>query len=385
MVSTAFILGISANFFLLVLSIPAVGLLFLRYYQTRVAQIRPMIAINIACIVLAINETAILITTDGTLIEQVLAPITILMWMVCFVGFAFFLAGLTRNSLFCKETALVLLLAGIVAGLVLAGSEHQIQAIRQYEVSVFETSFALFLFQTPLMIYVSFWGYSVLNKTRQFAVTPKQEQQQRIFTWGMSTSFFGPLIAYSLAEFVPIMVPSLEEAAFLFRIAAPNLLIGVGLLTIIIIYALNKEVIYLQPQQLYSLLIIENSGLPLFDFNFRFRDSETENREENRGVDVILTAGALKAITSFLKEAVGGQEEIREIVTVDRIIIAKAGEGYFSVLISDRASSFVHQALGQFTATFDKEYGHHIQDFMGKTDVFAGVDRLVAAAFGMGS
>ncbi|MHA2231518.1 MAG: hypothetical protein ACXAB4_03405, partial [Candidatus Hodarchaeales archaeon] len=293
--------------------------------------------------------------------------------------------GLTRNNIFCKETSIGLLLAGITVGLVLAGSNHQIQAERQYGVSVFSTSFTMFLFMVPLMIYVSFWGYSVLNRTRQFAVTPKQARQQQFFTWGMSTSFFGPSIAFSLAEYIPAAVPSLEEAAFHFRIAAPNLLIGVGLLTVIIIYALNKEVMYLQPQQLYSLLIIENSGLPLFNFNFRYRDAETDKPEDDRPVDVVLTAGALKAITSFLKEAVGGQEEIREIITVDRIIIAKAGNGYFSVLISDRASSFVHQALSQFTATFDKEYGHHIQNFMGKTDVFAGVDQLVAAGFGIAS
>ncbi|MFW9915164.1 MAG: hypothetical protein ACFFGZ_06090 [Candidatus Thorarchaeota archaeon] len=381
MAELALIMGLSANFILLVVCLPALGLLIIRLYQTRVAQIYPMLAISLATIIMAITEILILSSSDESQVRDVLGPVVVLTWMVCFVGFAFFLAGLTRNSIFCRETAIALLLAGFVGGLALGGTGEQIKAVQQDDVFDFRTGQLMSLVMGPLMIFVSAWGFFVLNKTRQFAVSRKQERQQRIFLWGMSFAFFGPLIANSIGGLAAGMFPDLEEEVFLFLITVPNLLIGLGLIAVIVAYGSNKEIFYLQPQQLYSLIVIERAGLPLFNFRFQYGQ-----KRQDGDVNSILTAGALKAISSFLKEAVGGQEEIREIVTADRIVIAKTGlkKQFIAVLIADRASSFVHDALAKFTAAFAAEYGPSIDKFTGNVADFHDADRVVLSTFGFG-
>ncbi|MHA2500860.1 MAG: hypothetical protein ACXAEL_14925 [Candidatus Hodarchaeales archaeon] len=381
MTELALIMGLSVNIILLVVCFPTLGLLAIRLYQTRVAQIYPMLAITLATIIMAIAEILILSSSDESQVRDILGPIVVLTWMICFVGFAFFLAGLTRNSIFCRETAIALLLAGFVGGLALAGTGEQIEVVQQDDVLDFRTGQFMSLIMGPLMIFVSTWGFFVLNKTRQFAVSLKQERQQRIFVWGMSIAFFGPLIANSIGGFAAGLFPDLEEAAFLFLITVPNLLIGLGLLAVIVAYGSNKEIFYLQPQQLYSLMVIERTGLPVFSFRFPYEQERLDG-----DVDTILTAGALKAISSFLKEAVGGQEEIREIVTADRIVIAKTGatKQFIAVLIADRASSFVHDALTKFTATFATEYGPCIEKFTGNLADFHDADRVVLSTFGFG-
>ncbi|MFX0114965.1 MAG: hypothetical protein ACFFB3_10495 [Candidatus Hodarchaeota archaeon] len=381
MTEFAFIMGVSANLILLIVCIPAFALLIIRLYQTRVAQIYPMLAISFATIIMAITEILILNSSDESYVGDILAPIVVLMWMTCFCGFAFFLAGLTRNSVFCRETAIVLLLAGLVGGLALAGTGNQILVVQQDDVIDFRTGHLMSLVMGPLMIFVSAWGFFVLDKTRQFAVSRKQERQQRIFAWGMSIAFFGPLAANSIGGFAAEVLPNLEEPAFIFLLTAPNLLIGLGLIAVIISYGSNKEIFYLQPQQLYSLMVIEKAGVPVFSFSFRY-----EQESQDSDVNSILAAGALKAISSFLKEAVGGKEEIREIVTADRIVIAKTGDTkqFIAVLIAERASSFVHNALTKFTAAFATEYGHYIDKFRGSVVDFQGADRVVLSTFGFG-
>jgi hypothetical protein len=381
MTELALIMGVCANLILLFVCIPALGLLIIRLYQTRVAQIYPMLAISLATINMALTEILILISSDESYVGDILAPIVVLMWMICFCGFAFFLAGLTRNSIFCRETAIALLLAGFVGGLALAGTGDQIKVVRQDDVFDFHTGQLMSLTMGPLMIFVSIWGFFVLNKTRQFAVSLKQERQQRIFAWGMSIAFFGPLLTNSIGGFVAAAFPDLEETVFIFLITVPNLLIGLGSIVTMIAYGSNKEIFYLQPQQLYSLLVIERSGVPVFSFSFRY-----EQERQDSDVNSILTAGALKAISSFLKEAVGGKEEIREIVTADRIVIAKTGvtKRFIAVLIADRSSPFVHDALTKFTAAFATEYGPYIDNFMGNVADFHGADRVVHSTFGFG-
>jgi hypothetical protein len=150
-----------------------------------------------------------------------------------------------------------------------------------------------------------------------------------------------------------------------------------GLTCLAILYGRNKEPIYLQPQQLYSLIVIQSTGLPLFTFQFKRGEPSEDD------VDPGLTAAALTAITSFFKDAVGSTEEFREITTADKIVIAKAGDGFFSVLVSERASSFVHLALTQFTAIFNKEYSSALENFTGNLEDFKGAERAVVPAFGM--
>ncbi|MHA2370701.1 MAG: hypothetical protein ACXADX_17950 [Candidatus Hodarchaeales archaeon] len=369
------ILVLSASGLLLIVSIPTLGLLVIRYYQTRVAQIFPIMGLMIMSIIYAFNSS-IGATSSEKQIENLHGPVTIIIWVICYVLFALFLAGLTRNSVFCRETALILTLGGIIGGLV--WKDGMIHAVQENGVYYFEDDPLISIFFVPFALFIGIWGVKVLQKTHEFAVNEKQERQQRLFGYGLIVIFFVSLLAGAANDLLMDWVPDYHEIGFIIRVMNPILFGIVGFVCLAIIYAINKEPIYLQPQQLYSLMVVQSTGLPLFAFQFK-RSESSESPE----VDPGLTAGALTAITSFLREAVGGKEAFREIVTEDRIVLAKAGEGFISVLVSERASAFVHLALTRFTTTFTNDYGTHVENFTGNLEDFEGAERVVASTFGM--
>jgi hypothetical protein len=190
--------------------------------------------------------------------------------------------------------------------------------------------------------------------------------------------FFVSLLVGAANDLLSDWIPEYQEIGFIIRVMNPMLFGIVGFVCLAIIYGINKEPIYLQPQQLYSLMVVQSTGLPLFAFQFK-RSESSESTE----VDPGLTAGALTAITAFLREAVGGKEAFREIVTEDRIILAKTGDGFISVLVSERASAFVHLALTRFTKTFIKDYGTYVEKFTGNLEDFEGAEKVVASTFGI--
>lgn len=368
------LLALSANALLFLISVPTLGLLALRYYQTRVALILPLLGFVILGIYASVHFS-MAYTSSEKAIENFYGPGAMVISVFSFLLFAFFLAGLTRNSVFCRETALALFLGGIILGLV--WKDGVMSGAQEEGIYYFEADPLLMVFLMPFLLFIGGWGYMVLKKTREFAVTEKQEKQQRLFAYGLIIIFFvGPLVTMLISAVV-ISVPEYQGVGTVIGILSTMVFSTVGITCLAIIYGLNKEPIYLQPQQLYSLMVVDQVGLPLFAFQFKRGESSEGD------VDPGLTAAALTAITSFLKEAVGSTEDFREIATADKIVIAKVGQGFFSVLVSERASSFVHQALVQFTATFSRDYGTHVEKFTGNLEDFKGAERVVTSAFGM--
>ncbi|MHA2273084.1 MAG: hypothetical protein ACXACI_14560 [Candidatus Hodarchaeales archaeon] len=368
------ILGLCSRIFLLAVCFPSIVLLFRRYHQTRAPQILPLLIMVLTMVIFAINGILVLVATQQS-VSEVFGPISVLLLLICYVAFAFWLTGLTRNSLFSGETGLVLFLVGLIAGLV--GQKDQIQPIQEEDVSYFLFGNLLSILLGFLLIFTTIWGYRVLTKAREFAVNPKQDRQQQLIVFGLLGAFLGPLFVNVIGIVGYRMNSSMKQFAFFTLVTIPSLLIGLGIVVISIVYAWSKEAILLQPQQLYSLFVVNQDGLPLFTFQFVHRPPEEI-------ADLALTAGVLNAIASILKETVGGGEDVREIITENRIIIAKRGTEFISILIAERASSFVHQALIRFTAAFDTEFGSHIQKFAGEIEIFKDATHLVRSMFGLG-
>ncbi|MFW9915167.1 MAG: hypothetical protein ACFFGZ_06105 [Candidatus Thorarchaeota archaeon] len=374
MANIVLILGLCSRIFLLVVCLPSIGLLLRRYYQTRAPQILPPLIMVFTMVIFAINGMLVLVATPQS-ISDIFGPISVIVLLVCYVAFSFWLTGLTRDHLFSGETGLILFLVGLIAGLL--GQKDQIQPIQEEDVSYFLFGNLLSLLLGLLLIFTTIWGFQTLTKAREFAVNPKQDRQQQLISFGLLGAFLGPLFVNILGIAGYRMSSSLKQLAFFTLVTIPSLLIGLGIVVIALVYAWSKEAILLQPQQLYSLFVVNQDGLPLFTFQF-------VNRPPEEIADLALTAGVLNAIASILKETVGGGEDVREIVTENRIIMAKRGTEFISILIAERASSFVHQALIRFTAVFDAEFGSHIQKFAGEIEIFKDATHLVRSMFGLG-
>lgn len=374
MANIVLILGLCSRIFLLAVCFPSIVLLLRRYYQTHAPQIFPLLIMVFTMVIFAINGMLVLVATPQN-ISDIFGPISVLMLLVCYIALSFWLTGLTRNNWFSSETSLVLFLVGLITGLL--GQKDQIQPIQEENVSYFLFGNLLSISLGFLLVFTTFWGYQVLTKAREFAVNPKQDRQQQMIAYGLIGAFLGPLFVNIIGIAGYRMSSSMKQFAFFTLVTFPSLLIGIGIVVISLVYAWSKEAILLQPQQLYSLFVVNQDGLPLFTFQFVQRPPEEI-------ADLALTAGVLNAIASVLKETVGGGEDVREIITENRIIIAKRGTEFISILIAERASSFVHQALIRFTSAFDREFGSYIQNFSGEIDVFKGAKNLVRSMFGLG-
>ncbi|MHA2232589.1 MAG: hypothetical protein ACXAB4_08850 [Candidatus Hodarchaeales archaeon] len=374
MVNLVLILGLCSRIFLLLVCFPSIVLLSRRYYQTHAPQLFPPLIMLFTMVIFAINGMLMVVATQQD-IRNLFGPISVLLLLVCYVALAFWLTGLTRNSLVSGETGLVLFLVGLIAGV--SGQKDQIQPIQEENVSYFLFGNLLSLLLGLLLIFATIWGYKVLNKAREFAVNPKQDRQQQMITYGLIGSFLGPLVVNIVGIAGYRMSSSLKQVAFVALLTLPSLLIGLGIVVVALVYAWSKEAILLQPQQLYSLFVVNQNGVPLFTFQF-------VQRPPDEMADLALTGGVLNAIASILKETVGGGENVQEIITESRIIIAKRGTEFISILIAERASSFVHQALIRFTAGFDREFGSYIQNFTGEVDIFKDATNLVRSMFGLG-
>jgi hypothetical protein len=374
MANIVLIFGLCSRIFLLVVCFPSIALLLRRYYQTRAPQIFPPLIMVFAMVIFAINGMLVLVATQDD-IREIFGPISVITLLVCYIALSFWLTGLTRNNLFSGETGLVLFLVGLITGLL--GQNDQIQPIEEDSVAYFLFGMPLAILLGLLLISATIWGYHVLAKAREFAVNPKQDQQQQLIAFGLIAALLGPLFVNMIALAGYHMDSGMKQFAFFTLIILPSLLIGLGIVVIALVYAWSKEAILLQPQQLYSLFVVNQDGLPLFTFRFI-------QRSPGEITDLALTAGVLNAIATILKETVGSGEDVREITTENRIIIAKRGTEFISILIAERASSFVHQALIRFTAAFDKAFDSYIQDFTGEIDIFQSANNLVRSIFGLG-
>ncbi|MFX0115540.1 MAG: hypothetical protein ACFFB3_13410, partial [Candidatus Hodarchaeota archaeon] len=367
MANIVLIFGLCSRIFLLLVCFPSIVLLLRRYYQTRAPQIFPPLIMVFAMVIFAINGMLVLVATQES-IREIFGPISVITLLVCYIALSIWLTGLTRNNLFSGETGLVLFLVGLITGLL--GQNDQIQPIEEDSVAYFLFGMPLAILLGLLLISAAIWGYHVLTKAREFAVNPKQDRQQQLIAFGLIAALLGPLFVNMIALAGYHTDSGMKQFAFFTLVTLPSLLIGLGIVIIALVYAWSKEAILLQPQQLYSLFVVNQDGLPLFTFQF-------VQRPPDEITDLALTAGVLNAIATILKETVGSGEDVREITTENRIIIAKRGTEFISILIAERASSFVHQALIRFTAAFDKAFDSYIQDFTGEIDIFQSANNLV--------
>lgn len=74
----------------------------------------------------------------------------------------------------------------------------------------------------------------------------------------------------------------------------------------------------MQSRRISRIMVITDSGLPVFDFNL---EEEREGKE-------LLFSGAITAIQSVMREATGTSSELQCIVFGDLIILTEAREGF---------------------------------------------------------
>ncbi|MHA1283292.1 MAG: roadblock/LC7 domain-containing protein [Promethearchaeota archaeon] len=125
-----------------------------------------------------------------------------------------------------------------------------------------------------------------------------------------------------------------------------------------------KELLELKPMNyedyfdsLLKLYIIDNSGIPLYNYSF------TENNQNEEDDSVLISGGVIGLIT-ILKEITHGDKEIKKIDHGDRKVIFKKtsmGNIIFVLIVKEEYLIF-HKMLNDLVNHFEKEYKNLIED-----------------------
>ncbi|MHA1732336.1 MAG: hypothetical protein ACTSU5_10345 [Promethearchaeota archaeon] len=132
-------------------------------------------------------------------------------------------------------------------------------------------------------------------------------------------------------------------------------LVGIALFTIV--YLRDVDYIYRLPFDVHSLIVVRHDGVILHDV--RGRTNEDVNLDE------MLFSGMVTAINSLFQEVFGFKEahevNIHAISSEKIHVMANRGEYISAMVISERATYFLEQALRRYTREFERTFARQLQ------------------------
>ncbi len=223
-----------------------------------------------------------------------------------------------------------------------------------------------------------YWAYKDLSTTAKKPFSRREQKQiwlmkigvVLIFILGVVLSFFGIVFieqgSSSDSRLVELGVISLHFLAL-------GIFIPLGLILISLSYGLSNQVAFLIPQEIDSLIIVHDSGIPLLKYDFR------ELHDEK---DPLLIGGAITAITTLMREAFNVTTKIREVIFQDRLLLLEIRETTAFILVAERKSTFIVEALKRTADNFMQRFHDELKVFNGEIDVFQPFIPEILKAFG---
>ena len=125
-----------------------------------------------------------------------------------------------------------------------------------------------------------------------------------------------------------------------------------GVIIIGLAYSMTKQIAFLLPQKVERLLVIHNSGVPVFDYDFRPNVTH---------VETLLVGGVISTINKLFSEVIGSDQLIDTIkFHADYEIILNFKHPFAFVLIVNRRSEFLMDRLYSFSDLFIKQFQKEI-------------------------
>jgi len=149
----------------------------------------------------------------------------------------------------------------------------------------------------------------------------------------------------------------------------------VGILLITIPVLVTKSTFFMQSRKISRLIVINDSGLPIYDFTFDPKCSGDE----------LLLGGALTAIKSVMKEATGASRDLRSIVFGDMHVLTEVRDGFAVNLLVESSTVFLKEALRLFADCFQITYKPFKDSIIVEPELFKEADCLLQEYFGIES
>ncbi len=131
-----------------------------------------------------------------------------------------------------------------------------------------------------------------------------------------------------------------------------------------------------KPLDFTLLMVIEEGGLPLFDYVFQ--------KKLDTNIELTLLSGALTAVSSFMSETLKEKGTLSLVKHGNHFIMTdkNADSGISTVIFSNKQDPELKKALREFQTEFCAEYGKHLKTWNGARNIFDGAVDIAEKVFG---
>ncbi|MHA1444515.1 MAG: hypothetical protein ACTSR4_07175, partial [Candidatus Hodarchaeales archaeon] len=131
-----------------------------------------------------------------------------------------------------------------------------------------------------------------------------------------------------------------------------------------------------KPLDFTLLMVIEEGGLPLFDYVFQ--------KKLDTNIELTLLSGALTAVSSFMSETLKEKGTLSLVKHGNHFIMTdkNADTGISAVIFSNKPDPELKKALREFQTEFCAEYGKHLKTWNGARNIFDGAVDIAEKVFG---
>ncbi len=210
-----------------------------------------------------------------------------------------------------------------------------------------------YLFLVPQISLLTIWTLRELLTSIKETTSYRHRNQLKLMARGVAAAFLvGPILSFtgdtiSLFFSAEIGLWVSEFAGFLFM--------SLGIAFILLSYVLDNSLLFLQPNKVERLLVIHESGMPLYDYEFK--------AFQNEEVNEMMLSGLILAIKTVASEVLGKNGVLEEIKFRGMEILLLVHEEIIFMLIAQKRSSFLRSALRKFSQAFIAEFGNTLKSY----------------------
>jgi hypothetical protein len=185
------------------------------------------------------------------------------------------------------------------------------------------------------------FGYATYALNRVRKVT--HELSASLQTLGaliMSIGFFFELFS------TPFLSPNEDVLVLIYNVS--NVVIGVGLALLLVIYAINPVYVQRIPVQVCEIMVYTRGGLHLNSVKV-----STRGFAHPTEFDSYLVSGLATALSGFIKQITGSERELEIIKTVDRVVYFDLGERISFSIIAEKITQVIIDSLTKLRQQYE--------------------------------
>lgn len=274
-----------------------------------------------------------------------------LFWILVLIGDLILVvpAGILADKI-GRKNLIVLAIYGIVFSAMILGLEHS------------EASFMI----SALTIGFSFALIHPTLDSSLWADLSPRDGLGRYYALGFISLAFGLGAGYGVGHW--LLVPLLGNLDFVIYVLI--------ILAIFAAFPLFWTTDSYEPLDFTLLMVIEEGGLPLFDYVFK--------QKVDTNIELTLLSGALTAVSSFMNEMMKEKGDLNLVRHGKHFIITDKDNktGISAVIFSNKHDPELKKALHEFQKRFCEKYCQYLTTWNGARSVFDGAVDIAEEVFG---